>query len=93
MLSELILLKRSSISEYFVLNLFNIVELFCFREHYICGVSWVGGGVISVLYQNRPQNASHHALCSPPDYDCNKVRFISYLLKATVTSFKNIFFN
>jgi len=43
------------------------------QEHYICGVSWVGGGVISVLYQNRPQNASHHALCSPPDYDCNKI--------------------
>ena len=37
------------------------------------GVGWAGPGSLAVVYQNRAQNCSYHAVCSHPHYRCYKV--------------------
>ena len=43
------------------------------RDHYVYGVGWAGPGSLAVVYQNRAQNCSYHAVCSHPHYRCYKV--------------------
>ena len=39
----------------------------------MCDVKWISEKVVAVLWMNRPQNASFHTICQPPQYNCKQV--------------------
>jgi len=43
------------------------------QDHYVCDVKWISEKVVAVLWMNRPQNASFHTICQPPQYNCKQV--------------------